>query len=148
MTSLATGWHDRWTALRRLPAVFSIVWEAGAFVLVSGAVFRLISALIPLAMLAVSRRIIDAIVAHVSHQDALPPAFWWLVAAEFLLAMTAGILGRAIDFTDTLLADRFTRYVSVRVMDHAARLDLQRYEDPVFYDKLERARVQATDRMG
>jgi ATP-binding cassette subfamily B protein len=33
-------------------------------------------------------------------------------------------------------------------MAHASRLDLASYEDPVFYDKLERARVQATDRLG
>jgi ATP-binding cassette subfamily B protein len=32
-------------------------------------------------------------------------------------------------------------------MGHASRLDLASYEDPVFYDKLERARVQATDRL-
>jgi ATP-binding cassette subfamily B protein len=33
-------------------------------------------------------------------------------------------------------------------MDHASQLDLQAYENPVFYDRLERARVQATDRLG
>ena len=33
-------------------------------------------------------------------------------------------------------------------MKHAAELDLIAYEDPVFYDRLERARVQATDRLG
>jgi ATP-binding cassette, subfamily B, bacterial len=32
-------------------------------------------------------------------------------------------------------------------MEQAARLDLTTYEDPVFYDRLERARVQATDRL-
>jgi ATP-binding cassette subfamily B protein len=32
-------------------------------------------------------------------------------------------------------------------MEHASRLDLQSYEDPAFYDILERARVQATDRI-
>jgi ATP-binding cassette subfamily B protein len=32
-------------------------------------------------------------------------------------------------------------------MNHAASLDLMAYEDPVFYDRLERARVQATDRL-
>jgi len=39
------------------------------------------------------------------------------------------------------------RYVSIQVMRHAAELDLIAYEDPVFYDRLERARVQATDRL-
>ena len=33
-------------------------------------------------------------------------------------------------------------------MQHAAQLDVIAYEDPVFYDRLERARVQATDRLG
>ncbi len=32
-------------------------------------------------------------------------------------------------------------------MKQAARLDLTTYEDPEFYDRLERARVQATDRL-
>src|SRR6202012_3516550 len=37
--------------------------------------------------------------------------------------------------------------ISVRVIEHASQLDLTLYEDPVFYDRLERARVQATDRL-
>ncbi len=54
---------------------------------------------------------------------------------------------RTIDYTDALLANRYTQLVSVRVMDQAAKLDLTTYEDPAFYDRLERARVQATDRL-
>ena len=57
-------------------------------------------------------------------------------------------MGRLCDYCDGLLADRFTRHVSIRVMEHASRLDLSSYEDPEFYNKLERARHQATDRIG
>ena len=57
------------------------------------------------------------------------------------------MLLRAIDYSDSLLGDKYTRYISIRVMNHAASLDLIAYEDPVFYDRLERARVQATDRL-
>jgi ATP-binding cassette subfamily B protein len=53
-----------------------------------------------------------------------------------------------IDYYDAVLADRYTRYVSIQTMEHASQLDLQTYEDPVYYDRLERARVQATDRLG
>src|SRR6478735_9443577 len=53
-----------------------------------------------------------------------------------------------IDYADSLLADKYTRHVSIQVMRHASSLDLTAYEDPVFYDRLERARVQATDRLG
>jgi ATP-binding cassette subfamily B protein len=144
--AFASGWVQRWSALKRLPAVLRIVWEAGTWVLMFSAGFRVLGALIPVAMLAVSRRIIDAIVA--AQHGAVPPGFWGLVALEFALAILGGILGRATSFADSLLADRFTRHVSVQVMNHAARLDLAHYEDPVFYDKLERARVQATDRIG
>jgi ATP-binding cassette subfamily B protein len=66
---------------------------------------------------------------------------------EVFLAVTMAALLRVIDYLDTVLADRYTHYVSIRVMDQASKLDLTTYEDPVFYDRLERARVQATDRL-
>jgi ATP-binding cassette subfamily B protein len=63
------------------------------------------------------------------------------------LAVIPGILSRSVDYFDNLLADRYTHHVSVEVMRKAAALDVTVYEDPVFYDRLERARVQATDRL-
>jgi ATP-binding cassette subfamily B protein len=141
-----TGWRNRLKALRNIPPVLGMVWESGRMVVAGGLFFRTVAALLPLAMLSVSRWIIDGVGAK-SKGLPLPPGFWWLVALEFALAVLGGILGRAISYCDSLLADRFTRHISVRVMEHASRLDLASYEDPVFYDKLERARVQATDRI-
>jgi ATP-binding cassette subfamily B protein len=71
-----------------------------------------------------------------------------LVAAEFVFAAFGAIASRTIAFFDGLLSERYTRHVSLLVIQHASRLDLASYEDPLFYDKLERARVQATDRIG
>ena len=71
-----------------------------------------------------------------------------MVAAEFAVAIFGSFLGRLVDYLDALLADKYTRHISIEVMKHAAELDLIAYEDPVFYDRLERARVQATDRLG
>ncbi|HEV3279737.1 MAG TPA: ABC transporter ATP-binding protein [Terriglobia bacterium] len=124
-----------------------MVWESGPRVVVSGIVLRVFAAVIPLGLLAVTRRIIDAVVAHAARHQPLIPRFWWLVALEFGLAALATLLSRGTDYCDTLLADRFTLHISTRIMGHASRLDLASYEDPVFYDKLERARVQATDRL-
>ncbi len=73
---------------------------------------------------------------------------WWLLGAEFVLAATNQLLGRTIDYTDARLADEFTREVSLRLIRHATRLDLETFEDPAFHDVLERARQQATDRIG
>jgi len=142
------GWRDRLVALRNVPPVLRIVWESGPLVVSLGLFFRLISSLLPLAALWITKLIVDGIVHAVSSHQPVAPRFWWLVAAEFAIAIFGGILGRSIDYLDALLADKYTRHISIRVMKHAAELDLIAYEDPVFYDRLERARVQATDRLG
>lgn len=143
-----SAWGRRMKALKNLPPLLRIVWESGPVVVTTGSVLRIISALVPLGMLMVTRIIIDAVVAHVSSNHvALRPGFWGWVALEFGLASVGTILARTVDYCDALLADKFTRHISVRVMEHASRLDLACYEDPAFYDKLERARVQATDRL-
>jgi ATP-binding cassette, subfamily B, bacterial len=142
------GWRERISALRNVPAVLRIVWESGRAVVVLGVVFRVVASVLPLGLLWITQQIIDGILhAHSTHQ-AVGARLWWLVAAEFTLAVFGSILSRGVDFLDALLADKYTRHVSVLVMKHAAQLDLTAYEDPVFYDRLERARVQATDRLG
>ncbi len=146
--SFWTGWDERLAALRQVPPVLRIVWQSGPLVVSLGVVFRVISSLIPLGLLAISKLIIDNIVRVVAHHQPVAKHFWWLVAAEFALAVGSSVLTRVLDFLDSLLADKYTRHVSIEVMRHAATLDLATYEDPVFYDRLERARVQATDRLG
>jgi ATP-binding cassette subfamily B protein len=142
-----SGWQDRISALRNVPAVLKIVWDSGPAVVVFGLVSRLFSAVVPVVLLWITKLIVDGIVHAVSVHQAVQHGFWWLVAAEFSLAVLNSVLIRTIDYSDSLLADKYTRHVSIRVMNHAAGLDLQTYEDPVFYDRLERARVQATDRL-
>lgn len=139
-------WKKRIRALRNIPPLIGIVWRSGRGVVAGGLACRIAVALLPVLMLSVSKRILDAIQAHFNGRP-LPAGFWYLVGTEFALAALGGVLGRTIGYFDALLADRFTKYTSVRVIEHASRLDLSSYEDPAFYDKLERARVQATDRI-
>jgi ATP-binding cassette subfamily B protein len=124
-----------------------MVWEASPKIVVANIAVRLVVALLPLAMLAVTKFIIDSIYRYTANHTPLPSYFWWLVGAEFALACLATILVRVTDYCDTVLADKYSKYVSVRIMEHASRLDLTSYEDPTFQDKLERARVQGTDRV-
>jgi ATP-binding cassette subfamily B protein len=146
--NFAKAWRERLSALRNVPAVLRIVWESGRTVVTLGLVFRLVASVLPLGLLWITKLIIDGIVHAVTTHQPVPTQLWWLVAAEFALAVFNSILSRIIDYLDALLADKYTRHVSIRVMKHAAELDLLAYEDPVFYDRLERARVQATDRLG
>ncbi len=145
--TFTSAWQERMSALRNLPPVLAIVWRSGPLVVTLGLVFRLIAALQPLALLYVSKLIIDSIVTILTRHLPIPTRLWWLVAAEFLIAVLGNVVTRIIDYLDSLLGDKYTRHVSIQVMKHAAELDVIAYEDPVFYDRLERARVQATDRL-
>ena len=140
------AWGTRLQSLKNIPPVLKIIWDSSPAVVTWGLILRAIVALSPLALLAVGRLIIKAVDTPLG--TPLRPHFWWLVGLEFGLACLASILNRAVDYCDTLLADKFIRHISVRIMYHASRLDLASYEDPLFHDKLERARVQATDRLG
>jgi ATP-binding cassette subfamily B protein len=142
------AWATRVQSLKNIPPVLKIIWDSSPAVVAWGLVIRAITALSPLGLLAVARLIIDAVVRHISTAEPLRHDFWWLVGLEFGLACLTSIFNRIVDYCDTLLADKFIRHISVRIMHHASRLDLANYEDPLFHDKLERARVQATDRLG
>lgn len=141
-------WRDRLRALQNIPPLFRIVWKAAPRVVAAGLAFRVIIALLPVAMLAVTKVIIDAIYGLTSQHRPLPGNFWWLVVLQFGLACLGAVLVRLIDFCENVLADKYTRYISTQIMVHAASLDLATYEDYNFHDKLERARVQGTDRIG
>src|SRR3984957_20569631 len=141
-------WRERLKALcSNTPPIVRMVWKSAPRVVVANLSARLTASLIPLAMLAVTKLIIDAIYALLSHQHALPAIFWWWVVLEFALASLGTILVRVLDFCDSVLADKLIRQISTRIVKHAARLDLTSYEDPLFYDMMERARVQGTDRL-
>src|SRR6266705_2233229 len=142
-----SGWQERLSALRNVPPVLKIVWRSGPGVVTFGVVARVIAALLPVALTWIPKLIIDILVRLMSTHGPIPSRLWWLVLAEFGLAVVSSIVARMIDYSDALLANKYTRHVSIQVMKHASALDLTAYEDPVFYDRLERARVQATDRL-
>ncbi|HSU32810.1 MAG TPA: ABC transporter ATP-binding protein [Bryobacteraceae bacterium] len=142
-----SAWGERLGALKNVPPVLRIVWNSGRWVVTAGLILRTIVAVLPLAAYKVASLIIGMVANIVHHQSVDQNYLWILVAVEAGIMIVIGILSRGIDYFDQVLADRYTRYVSVQTMDHASQLDLQTYEDPVYYDRLERARVQATDRL-
>ena len=141
-----SAWRERLVALRNVPPVLGILWKSGRAVVTWGILLRIVVAALPLAIAKVAAYILNDVQKVFSHQP-LAPYFWWLVGLETALNVINGLLMRGIDYSDSLLADRYTHFVIVQVMRQAAQLDLTTYEDPVFYDRLERARVQATDRL-
>jgi ATP-binding cassette subfamily B protein len=141
------AWKDRLRAMKNIPPVLGLIWQSGPALVLSALLLRTALALAPLASLWIGKLIIDILVATVRTHGPAPQRIWLYVAIEFLIAAVAGLTGRTIDYCDGRIADRFSRTVTLRVMRHAATLDLASFEDPVFYDRLDRARLQANDRL-
>jgi ATP-binding cassette subfamily B protein len=150
--------RERFGGLRNVPPFLRLVWQTSpGMVLVQG-VLRLIRALLPVATLYVGKLIIDEVIAlgRASHPAAdfrtwlangwLAPVLW-LLALEFALAVASDVLGRTVSLLDSLLSERFANATSLRLMEHAATLDLEDFEDSELQDRLDRARRQAAGRM-
>ena len=144
--STSSAWRERLSALRNVPPVLGILWQSGRAVVTWGLILRFLVAALPAGIGVVAAWILNGVENAILHKG-LPQYFWWAVGGEVVLNVIIGLLSRGIDYSDSLLADRYTHFVSVQVMRQAAQLDLTTYEDPVFYDRLERARVQATARL-
>jgi ATP-binding cassette, subfamily B, bacterial len=125
-----------------------MVWKAGRLYVTCLAVFRLLAALTPVTILYVSKRIIDIAVGASQGKPIDHGHLWVLLGLEFALAAGSMLLSRSIDYMDLRLSDEFNRYINLRLMQKSASLDLSYFEDADFYDKLERARAQASDRIG
>ena len=141
-------WRDRLAALRHVPALLRLVWGAHRGFAAGVAVLRLLRAGVPVLALWVGKLIVDAVVAAARTPGGDVGPLWRLVALEIAVVAGGELLARASALLESLLGDRFANVTSVRLMEHAATLDLAQFEDPAFYDQLERARRQTTGRVG
>jgi ATP-binding cassette subfamily B protein len=150
--------RERVGALRNLPPFLKLVWETNPALTLAQCALRLLRALLPVATLYVGKLIIDEVVSltqtanvPASLQDWLASGLIdriaWLLIIEFGLAVLSDVLGRTVSYFDSLLSEQFSNTTSLRLMEHAATLDLEDFEDSELQDRLERARRQAAGRM-
>jgi ATP-binding cassette subfamily B protein len=146
-------------ALRNLPPFLREIWATSRTLTLASLGLRLLRALMPIATLYIGKLIIDEAVRLVGAGVGFPDlaAAWHggaldhlalLLGAEFALAIASDLSGRLVNYFDGLLSERFTNATSIRLMEHAATLDLEDFEDPDLQDKLDRARRQTMGRMG
>lgn len=139
------SFRERLSALSNLPEFFRLVWQSSPGKTTMSFLLRIVRSAMPVALLYVGKLIIDQVVLLNRHGGS-QHELWKLVIIEFLLAIVTDGLNRMISLMDNLLGDLFSNYTSMRIMHHAATLDLEQFEDSVFYDKLERARQQTVGR--
>jgi ATP-binding cassette subfamily B protein len=138
---------ERLSALKNLPELFKLVWQSSPQKTTMSFILRILRSAMPVALLYVGKLIIDEVV-HLNRSGNGNgyQLLWELVALEFGLAVLVDGLNRMINLLDSLLGDLFSNYTSIQIMRHATTLDLDQFEDSVFYDKLERARQQTIGR--
>ena len=151
--ALNLDFRERLGALSNLPEFFSLIWSCDRSLAVMIIQLRVIRASLPLTMLYVGKLIIDEIVkisgisSGTVAENSEMSLLLTLVLLEFGLAIFSDLLGRGIALVDSLLGDLVSHEISLRLMNQASRLDLECFEDSDFYDKLERARRQASSRI-
>jgi ATP-binding cassette subfamily B protein len=141
-----TPLRERIAALRHVPRLLRLVWETHRVYTVSMFVLRIVRSVIPVSTLWVAKLIIDdAILLARTHGPT--HHLWVLVGVEMATVVFGELLARASGLIESLLGDLFTNRISIQLMEHAATLDLHMFEDPEFYDHLERARQGTTGRV-
>jgi ATP-binding cassette subfamily B protein len=133
--------------MRNLPPFLRMVWETHRGMVVGICLLRLLRAFVPVATLWIGKLIIDAVVAADRTGDPHWRRMATLVLAELAIVAVGEAAARTGSLFESLLGDLFSNRLSVRLMEHAAALDLQHFEDPDFYDRLERARRQTVGRI-
>ncbi len=149
--------RERFGALRNLPPFLKLVWRTSPALAAADIACRLVRAFLPVATLYVGKLIIDEVIRLSGAGHAGDSLREWmasglldrlllLLAAELGLAVLSDVLGRVVSLMDALLSERFSNTTSVRLMEHAATLDLEDFEDSELQDRLDRARRQTQGR--
>ena len=145
-------WGQRLAALKHVPPLVRLVFQTHRRYTVAIMALRAIRSLIPVAVLWVGKLIIDAVIAAGAAARAGGQPDWGhlavLVGLELGIAVVGEGLARLSSLLESLLGDLFANRLSVRLMQHAATLDLAQFEDSETYDHLERARRQTVGRIG
>ena len=141
-------WRERLRALRHLRTLLRLVWTTEPRYVVGILVLRVVRAGVPVAVLWVGKLIVDQVVAAIGQRQVPWGHLAVLLAIEFAIAVVGEGLSRLSALLESLLGDLFANRTSVDLMRHAAKLDLEQFEDADLYDKLERARRQTVNRIG
>ena len=130
-------WRERLRALRHLRTLLRLVWSTEPSYVVEILVLRVAragQAGVQVAVLWVGKLIVDQVVAAIGQRQVPWGHLAVLLAIEFAIAVVGEGLSRLSALLESLLGDLFANRTSVDLMRHAAKLDLEQFEDADLYD--------------
>ncbi len=123
----------------------SLVWTTSRRLTIAFGVLTFIAGLLPAAMAWVGQLIVDAVVAAIAGGGDAREAIGW-VALEGVLFLCITAAQRGISLCQSLLRAQLGHRVNVLILEKALTLSMTQFEDASFYDKLTRARREASSR--
>ena len=127
-----------------------LVWSTNRGLTVSLAFLTLAAGVLPAAMAYIGALIIDAVVAAstaaANGGNSDLGDVYWLIATEALVVAALAGAQRGINLCQSLLRAQLGQRVNVMILEKALTLELAQFEDSEFYDKLTRARREASSR--
>jgi len=124
-----------------------LVWSTNRGLTVALALLTLVAGILPASVAYIGSLIVDAVVkAMTASQGKNPAHVVALVALEGALITAIAAAQRGLSLCQSLLRAQLGQRVNVMILEKALTLDLGHFEDSEFYDKLTRARREASTR--
>jgi len=134
-------------ALRSVRQFLRMAWNTHRGYATATVLLRLFRAVVPIATLWVGKLIIDVVVAARMGKPNLS-RLWLLLGVELAIVSAGEAFDKASAVVESLFGDLCANRINEKLIAHAGSLDLHQFEDPAFYDRLERAQRQTTGRIG
>ena len=149
--TLAAAGNDKLTVrgffgvFRYSRRALELVWSTNRALTVALALLTLLAGILPASVAYVGALIVDAVVAAMRSLGGARHVVQ-LVALEGVLVAAIAAAQRGLSLCQSLLRAQLGQRVNVMILEKALTLELQHFEDSEFYDKLTRARREASTR--
>jgi len=149
--TLAAAGNDKLTVrgffgvFRYSRRALELVWSTNRALTVALALLTLLAGILPASVAYVGALIVDAVVAAMRSLGGARHVVQ-LVALEGALVAAIAAAQRGLSLCQSLLRAQLGQRVNVMILEKALTLELQHFEDSEFYDKLTRARREASTR--
>lgn len=140
-------WRSYLGVFKYSKAAIQLVWSTNRSLTIGLAVGSLAAGLLPGAIAWVGKHLIDAIVAAATTRTAAArdTAIEW-VGIELALVIGLAVVGRLLQMFRALLRQQLGQRVNVQILEKALSLELTQFEDSELYDRMTRARREASSR--
>jgi ATP-binding cassette subfamily B protein len=123
------------------------VWTTNRTLTIGLAVGSLLAGALPAGVAWVSKRLLDSIIfAASAHTDAARDLALEWVTVELGLVVATATIQKLLGVQRQLLRQQLGQRINVLILEKALTLDLSQFEDSELYDKLTRARREASSR--